>query len=279
MYFSANEFYNYLAGQSDWGRSYVLEDAGEYKFTKRAVARIHKRAIEAVMAREDTAYYEKDGEDYYTEVWKWHRPWEVVPSLKNWQAPAGDFGVGIEIELGFDSWQHVNSIMKAVRHWKYITMDFEGCGDYPIEATFPPVCYSKFSPKSQACRYLKLVDGKAIEHDEEDMVGTHINVSVGGRAHHDSSSRRHSVNHFIESCCYGFTFEHQVKYFGRAPYGGIRSAGTHYECKMFNSVTDWKVLRRYVDISIELIKLIESEEVINASSVIAACERGYSLRS
>lgn len=279
MYFSANEFYDYLNGCQPWLRDEVICDAGESKFTKRAVARIHKRAIEAVMSRESDTYYEEGGKEYYTDVWKWYRPWDVVPSLKSWQAPAGDFGVGIEIELGFDSRRHVNSIMKAVRHWKYITMDFEGCGDYPIEATFPPVCYSKFSPKSQACRYLKLVDGKALEHDEEEMVGTHINVSVGGRAHRDNAARRQSVNSIIEYYHNGFGAEHQEKYFGRRPYGGIRTAGTHYECKMFNSVTDWKVLRRYVDISIELIKLIESEEVINASSVIAACERGYSLRS
>lgn len=279
MYFSANEFYNYLASKSAWTREEAIFDAGEEAFTKRAVARIHKRAIEAVMARESDGYCEENGREYYSSVWKWYRPWEVVPSLKNWQAPAGDFGVGIEIELGFDSWSHVNGIMKAVRHWKYITMDFEGCGNYPIEATFPPVCYSKFGPKSQACRYLKLVDGKAVEHDEEEMVGTHINVSVGGRAHRDNRVRRDAVNSIIEYYNDDFGTERQEKYFGRRPYGGIRSANTHYECKMFNSVTDWKVLRRYVDISIELVKLIESEEVINASSVIAACERGYSLRS
>lgn len=279
MYFSANEFYNYLNDSQPWVREDIIHDAGESKFTKRAVARIHKRAIAAVMAREESAYHEEDGKEYYSGVWKWHRPWDVVPSLKNWQAPAGDFGVGIEIELGFNDWYAVHGIMRTVRRWKYITMDFEGCGDYPIEATFPPVCYSKFGPKSQACRYLKLVDGKALWHDEEEMVGTHINVSVGGRAHRDNAARRGSVNSIIEYYHNGFSVEHQEKYFGRRPYGGIRSAGTHYECKMFNSVTDWKVLRRYVDISIELIKLIESEEVINASSVIAACERGYSLRS
>lgn len=279
MYFSANELYNYLVSFAGWEREGVIHDAGESKFTKRAVARIHKRAIKAVMDRDCDGYCEENGKEYYSNVWKWYRPWEVVPSLRNWQAPAGDFGVGIEIELGFDEWDTANSIMKAVRHWKYITMDFEGCGDYPIEATFPPVCYSKFGPKSQACRYLKLVDGKAIEHDEEEMVGTHINVSVGGREHRDRSGRREAVNSIIEYYNDDFGAVRQERYFGREPYGGIRSAGTHYECKMFNSVTDWKVLRRYVDISIELVKLIESEEVIDASSVIAACERGYSLRS
>lgn len=279
MYFSANEFYNYLAQASVRTRDGVIMGAGESAFTKRAVARIHKRAIQAVMDRESEACYLEGDNEYYAGVWKWWRPWQVVPSLRQWQAPAGDFGVGIEIELGFDNWYDVNGIMKAVRHWKYITMDFEGCGEYPIEATFPPVCYSKFGPKSQACRYLKLVDGKAIQHHPGGMVGTHINVSVGGRAHRDRTYRRDQVNNYIEYGGYGFTSAHQEKYFGRQPYGGIRSAGTHYECKMFNSVTDWKVLRRYVDISIELIKLIESEEAINASSVIAACERGYSLRS
>lgn len=278
MYFSANAFYTYLSRNPNSARMLLL-DFGETKLTKRAVARIHKRAMEAIKSREDDVSFEKDGEWYDFSTWKWHRPWNVVEELKNWRAPEGDFGVGIEVELGFDEGDDV-AIAKKVQHWRHITLDFEG-GEYPIEATFPPVRYSKFGPNSQACRYLKLVDGVALEHDAYSMVGTHVNVSVGGGQHQDKRYRRDALNSILEYAnIYSLSAQQREKYFGRASvYGGIRTAGTHYECKMFNSVTDWKVLRRYVDISVELIKLLESEEEINLSSVIAACERGYTLRS
>ena len=278
MYYSIDDFYSFLSQYPNSARS-LLEDFGEDKLTKRAVARIHKRAMQAVKNRESDAEFDKDGDWFSFSVWKWYRPWEVVSKLRNWQAPEGDFGVGIEIELGFDNYRYVSTIMNTVSKWRHITMDFEGGGNYPIEATFPPVCYSKFGPKSQACRYLKLVDGKALRHSPDSSVGTHINVSVGGREHVDKAERRSRINRYIEWDTSSFGSANRNKYFGRHPCGGIRSTNTHYECKMFNSVTDWKVLRRYVDISIELVKLIESNEEITASSVIAACERGYSLRS
>lgn len=266
MYYSAEAFYSYLKSKgpdSFYVRDF-LEEVNEDKFTKRAVFRAHKKAMEAVKAREEEGEFS---------VWKWYRPWDVVPALANWRAPAGDFGVGIEIELGFDDFMEVHKLMDAVSKWRHITLDFEGGGAYPIEATFPPVRYSKFGSKSQACRYLKLVDGIANEHDHDDSVGTHINVSVGGRAFSDRPNRRTEVNYYLDY----LSIEQQNKYFGRRPYGTIRTARTHYECKMFNSVTDWKVLRRYVDISIELVKLIESTRSITMASVVAACERGYNL--
>lgn len=277
MYFSADDFYTYLS-RSPSRAVRVLEKFGEDRLTKRAVARIHKRAMEAIKAREDDASFEKDGEWYSFSTWKWYRPWDVVEKLKYWRAPAGDFGVGIEIELGFYPCDD-EEIARRVQHWRHITLDFEG-GDHPIEATFPPVRYSKFGPKSQACRYLKLVDGIATKHSPARMVGTHINISVGGREHLDSYHRRDALNGILHSSYHNTLSDRQrEKYFGRAiVYGGIYSCSTHYECKMFNSVTDWKVLRRYVDISVELIKLLESEEEITLSSVVAACERGYNLR-
>ena len=51
--------------------------------------------------------------------------------------------------------------------------------------------------------------------------------------------------------------------------------GKYIEYKLFNSVTDWKVLRRYIDIAVSLTALLASDELIDRTTVLAALEAGY----
>lgn len=222
---------------------------------------------------------------------KWLRPWNVVPELRNFTVPAGDYSVGIEVEYGFRTQQDAAFIANVIKNWRYITMDSEG-GQNGIEVTFAPMLYSKFGPTSQACRYLKLLDNNRESvraHSPASLVGTHVNLSFAGYSHTNNTqyarmrkinayvdTRRHYIhNGYREQGESGLVRAEQDKYFGRVPYEGMNAQPTHMEFKLFNSVTDWRVLRKYVNISVSLLELIRSNVEINRAVVIDALERGY----
>ena len=212
---------------------------------------------------------------------KWHRPWRIVPSLANWRPPEGDFGVGVEIEMGFRRIQDAAYIANKCSKMKYVTADHEG-GSYPIEMTFPPTRYSKLNNRSAVMRYIDLLNNevhRVVRHAANECVGTHINVSVpsGQRL---NWPRLRGISNELN---YSLTWEEKRKYFGRGvPYGYINSGdcGDHYcEMKMFNSTIDKVEFKRYIHIAVELVKLAQSNETISRNNVIAALERGYNKKS
>lgn len=211
---------------------------------------------------------------------KWLRPWEYIQSLKDFSPPDGDFGVGIEVEMGFRSLESCKFFSRALSKFKYVAIDREGPGTWPIEATFPPVLYSKFNSKCYAMRYLSLL------HNNRDMVlnhlptshtGTHVNVSVprGIRENFNSyhlARRLDDLNRFLGR----LGSEDKRTYFGRSPYGYGYTRGANedsfIEWKLFNSTTDPAVLKKYVDRAVALTKLLYSRSAVTASSVLNALQ-------
>lgn len=226
--------------------------------------------------------------DKYSEagVYKWLRPWQVVPELRNFKAPRGEYAVGVEVEFGFKSYPALKNVIEKIRNWKYITLDREGpsgCDDV-LEVTFPPVLYGKFGYNSQAMRYLRILDSlkdTLYAHGEDEEVGTHINVSLGGHSFKGgnnwdeflSNSRQSSVSRLLRD----MDTDDKYRYFGRDPYGYIftQADGKYLEFKLFNSTTDHSQLRRYVNIAVSLAQLIAGKEPITTGTVYVALERGY----
>lgn len=211
-------------------------------------------------------------------VGKWLRPWDVVPKLKEFKAPAGDYGVGVEIEMGFTSQENSSHIANLIKDWKYIAVDFEG-GLHPIEATFPPVPLSKFN-NSQAIRYTRLLkknEDRVYKHRaDRSSVGTHVNVSLGEGADNISYDRIRSMVEVLEIICHGRGWEDQAredkdfcsKYFGRPrPYGSMYDQEKYFEFKLFNSTTSTKELKKYVAVAVELVKFMQGSEPITVESV------------
>lgn len=215
---------------------------------------------------------------------KWVRPCEIVPELVNFCPPEGDFGVGVEVEFGFTSLTAAQQVANHVKNWKYITLDYEG-GDNPIEVTFPPVLYSKLNKKSQVNRYLDYLaanDELVYKHTPALFVGIHINVSCPRPVCHMRDTALQTVLIMLSGGYMGNlgSPEQQAlckKYFGRNPYNlNVRQAdGKYIEFKMFNSVTDRKVLKRYIDISVALMMLLDSNIDITRASVLHAITSGY----
>ena len=264
MFFSAKDLYLYLQDNA-WDYEYETGQTLSFSSVRRYV----KAAKEAIVRRDGHL-----GVEYRSEcLYKWYRPWDVVPKLRDFQAPEGDYGIGVEVEMGFRSQRAAQTIANKIKGWKYVAVDIEG-GTWPIEATFPPVLYSKLSNKSQVFRYLKLLrDNQSLveEHGEYSSVGTHINVSKGGVTNYDTirlTQLREQVN--------ALSYEDQKRYFGRRPYGVANCySGKYLEFKLFNSTTDSRALKRYINIAVALTDLITSRDTINQENVIAALELGY----
>ena len=264
MYFSQTDLYNYFnSSYSYYVPTRFLTREG--KVCRKKVADYHRECIDKIKNRDGYGVY------------KWFRPWDVVPALRNWHAPEGDWGVGIEVELGFPSPAIARDVAHKASGMRNITLDFEG-GINPIEATFPPVRYSKYGPRSQASRYLKMVDGLATEHcPDYGCVGIHVNVSKG-RSGGDPIMPSYARLTYANDLLRGLSRGLKHKYFGRIPYGYGFRASHGIEWKLFNTTTDWRVLRRYVDIAVSLSDLVYSVVPTNRDTVVAALEAGYNKR-
>lgn len=209
-------------------------------------------------------------------VFKWHRPWDVVPSLAEFKAPDGEYAVGVEVEACFSD--RGKSVASKVQHWKNIAIDFEG-DEEMMEVTFPPTLYNKMSSKQQHFRYLKLLakDSTWLDHNVEDcdagFVGIHVNVSKGGQT--VSYNRVEVLSYRLRE----LSDSDNLKYFGRQPYSYANSYGGNYvEFKLFNSTTDSKVLRRYIHIAVALADIIYGEQEITTELVRSALSTAYNKR-
>ena len=210
---------------------------------------------------------------------KWYRPWDVVHRLRNIVAPSNDFTVGVEVEMGFTGQTSASTIAQSLIKMKNVTLDWEG-GTYPIEATFPPILYSKFDRKAQATRYIKLLqqNRELVASHPNNRIGTHVNVGCADFATRTRNGERiRGINAVLPL----LNNNHNIKYFGRTPYGyGFVQGNCKWvEWKLFLSTTDPVKFLRYVDIAVKLTALACSSEAINLDSVLAACERGYNKRT
>lgn len=211
-------------------------------------------------------------------VFKFLRPWSVVPALRNFRPPVGDYGIGVEVEFGFRQLSDARYIANKIKSWKYVAMDYEG-GRYGIETTFAPTLYSKWGRRSQAWRYVRLLElntERLANHHGNAQVGTHINVSKGGVDRFSPYGTRRSL---INSVLSNLSSEHHQRYFGRRPYGYINDMGSWVEMKLFDSVADTAALNRYVNIAVSLVDLMTDETApITTPTVLAALEAGYTKR-
>lgn len=248
---------------------------------KKEFRRLFREVKRAIINREPEIRFDYGPVVSYVCTGKWFRPWDVVPAIKGFRPPEGDYGIGIEVESGFLTREGARFFIGAISKWKHITVDFEGCG-YPAEVTFPPVLYSKYGERSQASRYLKLLSSRrelVQTHAPNEYVGTHVNVSVGSGT---LSPRR--IGEISQVLGDRFRGEPSQKYFGRGrPYGYLNyineNNNPRIEHKMFNTVYDWRVLQRYVDIAVSLTALVCDTVPITYDSVLLALEAGYNKRN
>lgn len=289
MFFSTKEFHEFVVTDAPMRYaetgSYLRDTCnrlyGTRSLTRKQAAAILAAARKAIIAREPYVVVHGTRTEhglpvtYSFNAGKFIRPWHVVPKLRDFRPPQGDYGVGVEVEYGFRSHAAASTTVMHIKNWKYIAVDAEG-GTYGVETTFAPVLYSKLNKKSQCFRYLDYLasSNDVIEHDPTARVGTHVNVSAhtrldGNRCESVASTIRHSL-----------TQEAQIRFFGRPrPYGcGVVrdtvSGHNYIEWKLFNSTTDSKKLREYINVAVSLTKLVESDAAITTVSVIEACERG-----
>lgn len=292
MFYSAKQYHDYLvrtdsvravsASSYDTGGGYAnglrrfYEDRNGYAFRGRVTLK-HTRAYLKAL-KKDIA----DRTIQMSGSRKFARPWSVVPALAQFTPPVGDFGIGVEVEMGFNSHEDAQFVAKHIANWHNVAIDYEG-GEYPIEATFKPFLLSKMNKNTQALRYLdflKANSDRVVNHSANRMVGTHINVSMGGARLDGQQAFQPRVRLLssVLATMTGVPNELGRKYFGRQPYGycNLRGNGRYVEYKLFNSQLDSKRLKQYINIAVELTRLLADQNVvINHDTVLAALEAGY----
>lgn len=277
MFFSANQLYK--AYKED--RIYLGDRFTEGPVTKASVCK-YVAACKAAILRRDTSDYDEEFSSDFA-ISKWFRPWEIVPKLREFSAPEGDYGIGVEVEVGCDRLEVAQQLVGEVKNWRNIAVDEEGAGPYGTEFTFPPFLYSKMSNKSQPFRFMKVLSKYEDTEYEEDTYGlssgvyitsncgVHVNVSKGGVSNDVSAHRLYELRRII----YSLYNPQHIKYFNRYPYGVAYNSRTHVEFKLFRATFDPKALRRYVNIAVALTDLLLSEEDVNIDTVLNALELGY----
>lgn len=276
MFYSQKEFYDAVAQNRITSlRSYCM-DGG--LLSRKKTNKVLKKIKKGILDREEEVTFGTGYSSFRLYLGKIYRPWNIVPALREFRAPEGDFGVGVEIEYGFVNNEAAKTVMYHVRNWKHVALDREG-GYFGVETTFPPVLYSKISMRDKPFRYLQyLAANPRLLARHCGSVGTHINVSAHNRIDGD---RVRDVNGHLE--CLSIT--DNKKYFNRNPYGYINNRSEsqtsvgYVEMKLFNSTTCAVTLRRYINIAVSLVKLLTSDAEITEDSVLLALEEGYNMRS
>lgn len=273
MFYSNKEFESAL--RNGTARNYIPQSVID---SCKVGRKIDKKAVAATLKqiKDDICDYQansvlRDGTVY---LQKFTRPWDIIPSLRNFHVPAGDFSVGVEVEYGFTTSTNAGMAITFVRNWKHVAIDREG-GMYGVETTFAPVLYSKLHSRSQVFRYIKFLNENRqclVNHSR--MVGTHINIGCGRDINRETVTNVNNILRVLSD-------RNKNKFFGRIPYGyGFiqGSSGRQWiEWKLFNSTTDVKAVKRYINIAVALTKLIRDVEPtrINEAAVLAALEAGY----
>lgn len=284
MFYTNQEFYDAVAANNSYyDELTAIKNSCTTKrgLSKKKVTGTFRQIKKALLDRQGQVIVGRfaNGAMAYLSLGKIPRPWNIVPALRDFSPPEGDFGIGIEVEYGFVSAAAAKEVMFHVRNWKHVALDREG-GPHGVETTFPPILYSKLNKRDKPFRYLNYLSSNPQllhNHCPGAFVGTHINISAHIAINDD---RRHAANDLIVH----LTEEQNTKYFGRRPYGYINSRsenpeGNGYvEMKLFNSTTCPVTLRRYIDIGVSLVKLIISDTPITNESVVAALEAGYNGR-
>lgn len=248
----------------------------------------HLTAVkEGIVARiPGSSFHASNGVTLRYSPTKWHRPWTVVPELAEWSAPEGDYGVGVEVELGFFTREAAQAVAARIEPWENITLDFEG-GMNPIEATFPPFRFSE-ARDSLPIQYLNILNsefsGQVVDHSASSMVGTHVNVSKGGQ--YIPTERISAVSSVLDLMRRGgMTYDRLARYFGRSPYGTCYGRGSYrdrsaqfVEFKLFNSQLNPERLLQYINIAVCLVELMcDTNRVITSEEVHVALEKGYNM--
>lgn len=274
MFFSAPEFMRYI--NSNEGRYARISYFGTYspitlKQARSFMQLVRNSIVERNMEMRIAGYND------YLPLYKWLRPWTVVPKLRDFAPPPGEYGVGVEVECGFIDDDAASFIADKIKNWKYVAIDYEG-GVHPIEATFPPFIYSKMrNDRTQVLRYIKLLsDNSSLVAPKDQYVGFHVNVSKGGpdgKCVDFSQARLGRINYALDD----LSNRENFKYFNRNPYGKLYSRGGNrwVEMKLFDSTTDVATARRYIHTAVALADLLYSGRAITAESVRAALEAGY----
>lgn len=210
-------------------------------------------------------------------VGKSTRPWLVVdfPSL----FPDTATLVGFEIETGFSSGPGKTATMNWLwDNTDFVTADYEGCSNYPVEITFPPIdveelvagntqihellAYSN-DPARPSGQRLRVTNVSG-DYPNGGNIGCHTNISTAKWRAATSQRRRITCEKLTRFFC-ALSGGQRYALYGRQPYrtgvaferGGEGDAAHRIEFKMFHTTTNVVQFNNYCKVSKRLAEMID----------------------
>lgn len=223
-------------------------------------------------------------------VGKQIRPWLVVDLPSKQPADATLFGW--EIETGYNSNAAFNAVMNYLWHnTDYTTVDCEGCGDRPVEISFPPI---PMDDHQQIIDFFNWQNTTAAVRNHVALnyplyginsrggaIGTHVNISTprmranqAAELASNTSDLRMGITQVSNVIRAQFRQLSEVERFalyGRQPYssdalpyarGYDTPATARYEFKMFHSTAHVGQFTNYMKVAVRLAELVDLDGVV-----------------
>lgn len=198
-------------------------------------------------------------------IFKGVRPWEIVDMAA--ALPKDKAWIGIEYETGFSTKRAYNKVVNYIwNEYNNTALDMEGCGQHPLEITFPPVSIDDFAADThfinKTVEFFNTTAGlKQDRPDDYQEVGIHCNISTPSYRS-ASWSKREDVKDVLNTSLGTLSDTQLDLVFNRTPYAGFfnredHNANTWIEGKLFNSTDDLDEVKKYKLVIARLANLIE----------------------
>lgn len=189
------------------------------------------------------------------------RPWEIVNLTERLDRKQP--WIGVEYETGFNKKEHYNTVINYLwQNHPFTAIDYEGCGRYQCEITFPPVNLDAFMADDYKINQLiGLMEKSAPKAPHKGWVGMHINISTPAYRKIKNCFVSNRIAHSIDVLLKAMAAADKTRLFGRVPYGYVYpqylGKNKWIEFKLFDSVSTVEEWNKYKPVAVKLAELIE----------------------
>lgn len=194
---------------------------------------------------------------------KENRPWHIVDFST--KLDKDQPWIGFEFETGFDNKEEYQKFIHWLWKQKYVAIDREGTGKYPVEVAFPPQTLDGMLKNKhllqksvEFIRRNKLTPALNPTTFTRRDVGIHAGISTPkfrAAKYDDKTNAVHKLHVMLNS----LTSQQRVELYGRhALHWGTANMRTEYvELKMFKAIPEVDRVKGYIDVTIRCVHLLD----------------------
>lgn len=194
---------------------------------------------------------------------KQNRPWCIVDFTK--KLDANDTWIGFEFETGFDSKEDYHAFIHWLWAQKYVAIDREGTGDYPVEVAFPPQTLTDIKENGHLLAHcLEFISEKQLTPALNPTtftcrdVGIHAGISTAKWRAADYNAKSKSSRK-LAAMLYQLSAKQMDELYGRHElhWETAHNRNTYVELKMFRAIPKLERVNGYIDVTIRCTKLLD----------------------